>query len=104
MTASPRKFELASQDETERRQREVQLLINVAEPDPEYQAFLLTDEASLLDAVPGTPELIQRRLDFYFGGPLDIPLRTPLWKYVDEVKARRTGWPSDEEWDASHSA
>lgn len=57
-----KKFELAPTHETEAREREVQLLLNIAEPDPEYQPVLLTDEASLLEATATRPEDIQRRL------------------------------------------
>jgi len=44
-------FEIAPDTEIQRRAREVQFLLNVVEPDPEYQPFVLTDEASLFDAV-----------------------------------------------------
>jgi len=47
----PSPIEIAPNSETQRRAREIQLLLNVVEPDPEYQPFLLTDEASLFDAV-----------------------------------------------------
>jgi len=91
-----RKFELASTIETERRAREVQLLVNVIEPDPEYQAVLLTDEASALD-VSGKPEAeVIRRLESYLGHPLPVPLRTPLWRLVDAIQAARPCWPEDE--------
>ena len=62
MNMSDKKFEQAPSSETEARRREVQLLINVAEPDPEYQPFILTDEASLLDAVATDSAEITRRL------------------------------------------
>ena len=84
---------LAPQVETERRRREIEVLIGIAEPDPEYQGALVTDEASLLDAVGATPEEIQERLDAHFGGRLPIPLTTPLWRFVDTLKALRPGWP-----------
>ena len=44
-------FEIAPDTEIQRWAREVQFLLNVIEPDPEYQPFVLTDEASLFDAV-----------------------------------------------------
>ncbi len=62
MTKPKREFELAEQVEPERWRRGMQLLINIAEPDPEYQPFLFTDEASLLDAVGADEGKIQRRL------------------------------------------
>jgi hypothetical protein len=87
---------LTEQSETEARTREVQLLINVVEPDPEYQPFILTDEASLLDAVGHDEVEIQRRLDYYFGARLPISLGLPLWKFVDSVKGLRPGWPDED--------
>jgi hypothetical protein len=48
MTSTDKKVVLAPSSETEARQREVQLLINIAQPDPKYQPFIVTDEASLL--------------------------------------------------------
>jgi len=91
----PRRIEFADTSETDRRQREVQLLINVAEPDPELQPFFLSDEASLLDAVGGAPEDIQRRLDAYFGQRLPIALQLPVFQFVDAIRAIRPEWPDD---------
>jgi hypothetical protein len=64
------KIELAPSIETEARRREVQLIINVVEPDPEYQPFILTDEATLLDAVATEPREVTSRLNAYFGADL----------------------------------
>ena len=90
-----RKFEVASSTETESRRREVQLLINIAEPDPKYQPFIITDEASLLDAVAPDASEIQRRLDAYFGASLGLDLHVPIWHVVDAIKRLRPGWPDD---------
>jgi hypothetical protein len=81
--------------ETKARKREVQLIIDVAEPDPEYQAFILTDEASLLDAVATEPGEISRRLNTYFGADLGLDLGTPVWRLVDRIKQLRPGWPDE---------
>lgn len=89
------KFEVAPAGETESRRREVQLLINIAEPDLQYQPFILTDEASLLSAVGTEPEEIERRLDVYFGVSLGLDLRSPIWRLVDGIKRLRPGWPDD---------
>lgn len=95
MKQPERKIEVAPSVETESRRREVQLLINIAEPDPEYQPFIVTDEASLLDAVAPEPEEISRRLDAYFGASLGLDLRAPIWRLVDAIKRLRPGWPDD---------
>ena len=95
MTSSQQKLELESSTETIARGREVQLLINIAEPDPEYQPGVLTDDASLLDAVPTEPREIARRLDAYFRGDLELDFALPLWRLVDTIKRLRPGWPDD---------
>ena len=95
MTSSPPNAELHSSTETVARGREVQLIINIAEPDPEFQPFVLTDEASLLDAVPTPAIEIARRLDAYFRADLDLNLALPLWRLVDVIKRLRPGWPDN---------
>jgi len=95
MTSSPPNIELAPSTETVARGREVQLLINIAEPDPELQPFSLTDAASLLDAVPTSPDDILRRFDAYFRADLELDLALPLWRLVDKIKRLRPGWPDD---------
>jgi hypothetical protein len=84
---------LAPTVETDDRRREIDVLIAIAEPDPEYQGPLVTDEASLLDAVGASPREIQDRLDAHFGERLPIPLSTPLWRLVDYLKSLHPGWP-----------
>lgn len=79
--------------EIERRSREVQLLMNVVEPDPEYQAFFLSDEASILDICGADQALIERRLEAYFGVPFPCPLNAPLWQVVDRLKQMFPQWP-----------
>lgn len=93
MTSPSRKIELAESTQTLARGREVQLLLNIAEPDPEYQPGVLTDDASLLDAVPTAPKEIARRLDAYFRADLELDLSQPIWKLVDAIKRLRPGWP-----------
>ena len=95
MSSIDRKFELAPSTETEARRREVQLLVNIAEPDPEYQPFIITDEASLLDAVGTDPEAIRRRLNDYFGTDLELDLAVPVWQVVDQIRRLRPGWPDE---------
>jgi hypothetical protein len=86
-------FELAPTHETEVREREVQLLLNLAEPDPEYQPVLVTDEASLLDATATPPGDLRRRLTAYFGVDLELDIGLPIWQLVDAMKRLRPGWP-----------
>lgn len=95
VTSSPPHIDSAPSTETVARGREVQLLINIAEPDPEFQPFVLTDEASLLDAVPTSPIEISRRFDAYFRADLELDFALPLWRLVDTVKRLRPGWPDN---------
>src|SRR5260370_42397894 len=94
MNAKPEKFELADQTETDTRQREIQLLLNIVEPDPNYQPFILTDEASLFSALGSDEETIRRRLNSYFGGVIDLQLDCPMWKLVAAIKRQRPDWPA----------
>jgi hypothetical protein len=79
--------------ETELRAREVQLLLNIIEPDPDLQAFLVTDEASALDVSSRSPEVIRARLETYLRRPLPMSLGTPLWILVDAIRRELPGWP-----------
>ena len=88
-------FEIAPDTEIQRRAREVQFLLNVVEPDPEYQPFVLTDEASLFDAVGHDEDEIRRRLGAYFGQPFAFDLSLPVWRLVEEIRAWRPGWPEE---------
>ncbi|RCU45196.1 hypothetical protein DU002_17370 [Corallincola holothuriorum] len=91
---------LADTMETEKRAREVQLLINVIEPDPEFQPCFVSDLASLYDVTAQLPEVIEEKIRFYFKGDLPAPINTPLWQFVDLVKQRYPGWP--EVWPPEH--
>jgi hypothetical protein len=91
--AGSRRIEVAPTVETELRAREVQLLLNVIEPDPDLEAFLVTDEASALDVSSHSPEVIRARLETYLRRPLPVSLRTPLWILVDAIRRELPGWP-----------
>jgi hypothetical protein len=90
-----KKIEIASSVETEARRREIQLLINIAEPNPQYQPFILTDEASILDAISTEPTAIARRFDTYFDMEMKLDLSLPLWRLVDRIKQLLPQWPDD---------
>lgn len=93
-------FEDADSHETEKRKREVQLLINVIEPDPEYQPIFISDLASFYDVTAQDDNITRSRLEFYLKGELPWSLGTPIWRFVDLIKARYPGWP--EEWPAEN--
>lgn len=93
---SNNKIESCDTYETQKREREIQLLINIIEPDPEYQPTFISDEATFLDITAQNDKITKSRLEFYFKGELPAPLHTPLWKFVDLIKTHFSGWP--EEW------
>ena len=95
MAEAPKKFEIADDTETKARLREVQTLLNIVEPDPEYQPFILTDEACLFDAVTTGEDEMLRRLARHFRGDFSFSLRQPVWKLVDEIKSVYPKWPDD---------
>ena len=84
---------LADRRQTDAREREIQLIINIVEPDPEYQGPLVTDEATLLDAVGVDEATMAQRLKQHFGADFDLSLRLPLWKLVDAIKTLHPDWP-----------
>ncbi len=95
MVDQTKKFEIADDTETKAREREVQILLNIGEPDPTYQPWILTDEASVFDAVGMDEDEILRRLALYFHGDFSFSLRQLLWKLVDEIKSVYPNWPDD---------
>ena len=95
-----KKIEFAESVEIEKRSREVQLIINVVEPDPEYQATFISDEASFFDISGQDEAEIESRLRFYFKGELPASLRTPIWQFIEIVKTQYSGWPED--WPPDH--
>jgi len=93
--APPPELVVAAQTETERRSHEIRILVNVLQPDPRYQPWLLTDRATALDVADVTEDMIRDRLERYFGRRLPFSVLTPLWQLVDALKARFPGWPED---------
>lgn len=89
----PARVELADTSETDRRKREIQILVNVIQPDPEYQPFLVAGEAGPLDVSPAPVEEIQTRLEAYLGRPLPIPVTASLASLVDAIRAEDPEWP-----------
>jgi hypothetical protein len=86
----------ANDTETEARAREVQLLINVIEPDSRWQPIFVSDKASLRDCLGKDEDDMRRRLSFYFGRDPGVDLRLPAWVVVDRLKAVFPEWPYDE--------
>jgi hypothetical protein len=90
-----KRIEYASRAELDSRSREVQLLINLAQPDPDLQPVFLSDESTLLDFVVEPIPLVEARLEAYLGLPLPLPISAYIWKLVDAIKQSYPGWPDD---------
>jgi len=95
-----KKIEFAESQETEKRDREVRLIINIVEPDPEYQPMFISDEACFYDITGKNEKEIEENLRFYFKGELPAELSTPIWQFIEIVKQRYPGWPDD--WPPEH--
>ncbi len=93
-------IEVAESEETEKRKREVQLIINIVEPDPEYQPFFISDEACFFDISSQHEKEIEDKLKFYFKGELPASLTTPIWQFIEIVKQCYPGWPDN--WPPEH--
>ena len=93
MNGARRSPEFGEAKEVKRRAREVQLLINLLVPDPSYQPMFVSDMASVFDVSDETEEQIRRKIEFYLGTTLTVPLNQPLWKLIDGLKATIPGWP-----------
>lgn len=88
-------LKIAERAEAEPRAREIQILVNIIEPDPRFQPFYLSDKATVFEVSMADTAVIQGRLEFYFRRPLPVPLATPLWQLVDALKETFPGWPDE---------
>ena len=77
------------------KRREIELLVNIIAPDPEYQPWYLADEADLFAVRDQGERIVRPRLEGYFGNPLrfEIRKRQPLWELVGDIKKAYPGWP-----------
>ena len=88
-------MEFAETTTVDKYSREVQIVINLLEPDPEYQPFFISDEANFASISPLDEDEISRRLSQYFG---DLGTFTFLERIVDFVlrmKASHPEWPDN---------
>jgi hypothetical protein len=88
-------LETGEQTEHDRRTREIEILVNVIQPDPQRQPRILTDRATAFEICDLSERTIRERLEGFFRRPLTIPLSSPLWQIVDTLKAQYPGWPDD---------
>ncbi len=85
-------MEFTSASETEQRSRAVTALLNVLEPDPEYQPAFISDEATVLDCLADEEEALRNRLERYFGAAVTHDLRQPVWRLADQLQVSFPDW------------
>jgi len=73
-----KRIEYASTVEVEARPREVQLLIQLVQPDPEYQPVFVSDESMLLDVATEPRAVVEARLEACLGRDLPLPITEPI--------------------------
>jgi len=86
-------FELTPDNKTRLYRREIQLLINIQQPDPEYQPILITDESVVFDLVTEDEKTIRKRFELYFEQPFRYNLKQPMWKLVEDIQRQQPDWP-----------
>ncbi len=93
--SGPKKIVPAESNEIATRKREIQLIFNIIEPDPEFQPIFTSDEATLLDSTAHDREMVRARLEAYLHFDCGHLLNMPIWEVVDEIRARIPGWPDE---------
>ena len=73
--------------------REIQLLINILQPDPEFQPLQITDNLRVFDVVTANEKIIRERFENHFEQPFTFELKQPLWKLVEDIRLRMPDWP-----------
>ncbi len=79
--------------EVEARSFEVLVLLNAVLPDGSRHPAGLTDATTVAGCSRLAPEVVQARLEAYFGIPLPIPLDLPVWRYCEAIQGMFPGWP-----------
>lgn len=77
-----------------KRKREVLIIINIIEPDPDYQPTFISDKATLFDLFGHNECEMRERLTLYFKNIVpSLDLTLPLWKLIDAIKIKINTWP-----------
>ncbi|MFA5835227.1 MAG: hypothetical protein WDA22_17240 [Bacteroidota bacterium] len=80
------KYTYEDQTETLKRKRELDILINVIEPDSQYQPYFVSDKATVYDVFGYSEQELRNSLETHFKMKLDISLDLPIWKLIDVLK------------------
>ena len=72
---------------------EIQFIFNIVQPDPKLQPKPKRLGESLEDCFNLETEVMNARLQQYFGNSFDIPLNQPIADMVEEMKQQYNDWP-----------
>ncbi|VAW77436.1 hypothetical protein MNBD_GAMMA12-1452 [hydrothermal vent metagenome] len=92
-TMTDTQYDFYPDGKTHMYRREIQLLINVQQPDPEFQPILITDQSVIFDVVTSNETVIRKRFANYFEQPFHFNLLQPLWKLVEDIQRTQPDWP-----------
>lgn len=86
---------LADTNDVDARAREVQLVMNVIEPDPEFQPMFLSDESHILQCCRVEEDMIATRLRSFFGPSIELKLDGTVVEFIDSIKRQIPDWPDN---------
>jgi hypothetical protein len=86
-------LKFGEQTELDRREREVQLILNVIEPDPHYQPLFISDQSLVCECSRNEEALVAERLRTHFGNNIEFDLNATIVEMVDSIKRQIRGWP-----------
>lgn len=72
---------------------EIQYIFNIVQPDPKLQPNPKRLSESLEDCFNLEPDVMNMRLQQYFGDSFDIELNQPLPDLIEAMKHRYSDWP-----------
>ncbi|TNC80855.1 MAG: hypothetical protein C9356_12075 [Oleiphilus sp.] len=79
--------------ESSQRQREINILVNVIQPDPFLQPAFIADSTTLLDLTQFSVDRVCYLIVNYLREPVHLDLSQPIWQVVDNLKRQFPGWP-----------
>jgi Family of unknown function (DUF6188) len=82
-----------SEKELFRRSREISTLINILQPDPEFQPIIFANEPKITEVLGKSEEELNKRLEVYFGKELKLSAAQPLHRLLAQIKEALPDWP-----------
>ncbi|MGH7884625.1 MAG: hypothetical protein ACRENO_02885 [Thermodesulfobacteriota bacterium] len=82
--------------EISKRKRELQIIINIIEPDRKHQPTFITDKTTLIDLLDHDEREKKKRLKVYFNDIITtLDFNLPVWKLIDKIKKELPNWPKE---------